>query len=75
MTEVKAEYRFGSKVKPRGVEWQRCPECHLVYGFEERGGEYLRVGKLKMVDMRAECGDCGHPIWWSSTPSPPDISP
>jgi len=67
MTEVKAAYRFGTKTKPPGVEWCRCPVCHMVYGFEENGGEYLRVGKVKVKYIRAVCGDCGFEFHWGST--------
>ena len=66
MTEVKAEYRFGTKTKPVGVEWRRCPQCHMVYGFEGTGGEYLRVGKLKIKYVDAVCGDCGYELHWGS---------
>ena len=83
MTEVQAEYKVKSETRQVGVKWCRCPQCQTVYGYEEDGGERLRVGKLKMVAMRAECGECGYTIWWYSsdrhmrkitkgrTPSPP----
>lgn len=66
MTEVTPEYKFGARSKPPGVEWKRCPVCKLVYGFEEEGGKYLRVGKLKVKHIQAACGECGLEINWSS---------
>ena len=62
MSEVTPDYKTEVIAKSAGVEWRRCPHCHMVYGFEENGGEYLRVGKLRVKYVQAVCGDCGHEI-------------
>jgi len=67
MIEIVADYKVETKAKQVGVVWCRCPQCSMVYGFEIEGGEYLRVGKLKLVSLRAFCGDCGYTIWWYSS--------
>ena len=50
-----------------GVTWRQCPKCGKDYGYETEGGKYLRVGGLKLMSMRAECGECGQVIWWYSS--------
>ena len=67
MTEIAAEYIVDTRGEQFGVEWVRCSQCSSVIGYEICGGAYLRVGKLKMKSMSAECGDCGHTIWWYSS--------
>ena len=60
MTEIKAQYQ-------NGVKWCSCSQCGREYGFEVKGGKYLQVGKVRVISMHAECGECGEPIWWYSS--------
>jgi uncharacterized protein with PIN domain len=65
MTEILADYRVAGEIK-QGVTWKRCPKCNMVFGYEIEGGRYLRVGKVKVKFIKAECGDCGRLFWWGS---------
>lgn len=64
MTEVAVEYKTDKRA---GVTWNHCPRCNAIYGFEVEDGAFLRVGKLKVKSIHAECGECGNPIWWCSS--------
>jgi hypothetical protein len=69
MIEVNLDKKADVRAKQAeqfGVVWRRCPLCSMVYGYEENGGEYLRVGKLRLKYMRAVCGDCGNEFHWGS---------
>ena len=66
MVEVMTDYKANTKAKQVCVEWIRCPRCSMVYGYEIMGGAKLRVGKLKIKYVHAECGECGAEIWWTS---------
>jgi hypothetical protein len=67
MTEMRTEYRVKAGAKNTGVTWRYCPQCRREFGFESSDGRYLWVGKVKVISMRAECGDCGYELWWKST--------
>jgi hypothetical protein len=66
MTELKAEYLTETPVKQVGVVWRHCSKCHMIYGYEVNGGEYLQVGRLRIKYMRAICSDCGNEFHWGS---------
>jgi hypothetical protein len=65
--EIQPEYKTADRPKTFGVKWCQCPACGTMYGFEEDDGARLRVGKLRLVTMRAECAYCGNTIWWSAS--------